>query len=155
MDSAQSLCGELGLPNTSISDFGPPNLWENAFPLVSFVFFFFAMPHRILAPGSGIDPGPRQSKQSPNYWTAREFPYISIVFSHHWKLMLAAMEKLPRGRNTSYSSDFPLRGRFRTRFICRNRTEVELTSTHSVCPHRAEFQREANHTGMLATGDEG
>lgn len=41
MDSAQSLCGELGLPNTSISDFGPPNLWENAFPLVSFVFFFF------------------------------------------------------------------------------------------------------------------
>ena len=147
--------GSLAFPTPRFQTSALPTYGRMHFHWFPLCFFFLAMPHRILAPGSGIDPGPRQSKQSPNYWTAREFPYISIVFSHHWKLMLAAMEKLPRGRNTSYSSDFPLRGRFRTRFICRNRTEVELTSTHSVCPHRAEFQREANHTGMLATADEG
>ena len=59
MDSPQSLRGELGPPSTSISEFCPPNLWENAFPLISFVFF--GAPHRILVPGS-IDPSPRQSE---------------------------------------------------------------------------------------------
>ena len=72
--------------------------------------------------------------QSPNHWTAREFPHISAVFGHHWKLTQAAMGKLPRGRNTSSSSDFPLRGRFGRRFICQNRTAVELDQ-HSLCAH--------------------
>ena len=101
MDSPQSLCGKLGPPNTSISDFCPPNLWENAFPLVSFVCFFDYATQDL---SSQIWDRPRPmavKAQNPNHWTAREFPYISIVFGHHWKLMQAAMEKLPRGRNTS------------------------------------------------------
>lgn len=64
MDSAQSLCGELGLPNTSISDFGPPSLWENAFPLVSFVLFL-AMPQDLSSRIWDRLQGPWQSKQSP------------------------------------------------------------------------------------------
>ncbi|XP_043749135.1 uncharacterized protein LOC122687602 isoform X2 [Cervus elaphus] len=57
---------------------------------------------RILVPRL-IDPArPVAVKaQSPNYGTAREFPYTSAVFGHHWKLTQAAMGKLPRGRNTS------------------------------------------------------
>ena len=53
--------------------------------LYGFFFFFFwpcPMACRILVPRSGIEPKPSAVKaQSPNHWTAREFPRLLHVFS--------------------------------------------------------------------------
>ena len=49
--------------------------------MVTFFFFFFASPYRILVPRPGIEPmPPAMEAQSPSHWTARELPPQPIFF---------------------------------------------------------------------------
>ena len=53
--------------------------------IVGFITFFF-LPHRvacrILVPRPGIEPvSPAMEAQSPNHWTSREFPDLSLLVS--------------------------------------------------------------------------
>lgn len=132
--------GSLAFPTPRFQTSALPSLWENAFPLVSFVLFLAPCTQDL---SSRIWDRPRpMAVKAESYLLDRQgIPIHSHCFSATIETNVGCNGKSYPEAETPPTLLTSLFGKAQDRFIYRNRTEVELTSMHSVCPHHCKFQR--------------